>query len=346
MDILSDVLNVVRLNGGAFYTAEFTSPWAVFTPPADELAVLMQTRAESVAVFHIFVEGECWISLKGTDPFSLSAGSAIIFSHSPSHELASKPGLDPLPIISLLTHPEGAAIPAIRHGGGGPLTRFFCGYLQCNHRFNPLMGALPSLIIATPDDDVARVVSASGTSGSHGANMPHTPRCVVLPTGDEWLRKTSTHLVDEAFDSRPGTPVMLERLVELFYVEVLRRYIAHASLANVGWFAAMNDVEVGRALRMLHAEPARKWTVDELADCVGVSRSVLAQRFTALAGESPMRYLTNWRMQVAKDLILQGNLSLPQIAERIGYESEEAFNRAFKREIGEPPGAWRDFYLA
>lgn len=130
MDILSDVLNVVRLNGGAFYTAEFTSPWAVFTPPADELAVLMGTRAESVAVFHIFVEGECWISLKGTEPFPLSAGSAIIFSHSPSHELASTPGLEPEPIISLLTYPEGAVIPAIKHGGGGSLTRFFCGYLQ------------------------------------------------------------------------------------------------------------------------------------------------------------------------------------------------------------------------
>lgn len=344
MDILSDVLNVVRLNGGAFYTAEFTSPWAVFTPPADELANLMGTRAESVAVFHIFVEGECWISLKGTKPFPLSAGSAIIFSHSPSHELASKPGLDPEPIISLLTYPEGAAIPAIRHGGGGTLTRFFCGYLQCNHRFNPLIGALPALIIATPDNQIARTIPAP--HDADGAETPYAPRCVVLSTGDEWLKKTVAHLVDEAFDSRPGTPAMLERLVEMFYVEVLRRYISRASLAEAGWFAAMNDIEVGRALRMLHAEPARKWTVDELAAGVGISRAVLAQRFTALAGESPMHYLTNWRMQMAKDLILQGNLSLAQIAEQIGYESEVAFNRAFKREIGAPPGAWRDSYIA
>lgn len=196
------------------------------------------------------------------------------------------------------------------------------------------------MIIATPDGEVARTIST--VVDSDGADRPHTPRCVVLPTGDEWLKKTVAHLIDEAFENRPGTPAMLERLVEMFYVEVLRRYIGDASMAQSGWFAAMNDMEVGRALRMLHAEPARKWTVDDLAAHVGVSRAALAQRFTALAGESPMRYLTNWRMQMAKDLILQGNLSQPQIAEQIGYESEAAFNRAFKREMGLPPGAWRD----
>ena len=139
---------------------------------ADELAVLMGTRAESVAVFHIFVDGECWISMKGTEPFRLSAGSAIIFSHSPSHELASTPGLAPDPIISLLTYPENAAIPAIRHGGGGSLTRFLCGYLQCNHRFNPLIGALPALIIATPDGTVIERMSSRRARAACSGSAP------------------------------------------------------------------------------------------------------------------------------------------------------------------------------
>ena len=336
MDLLSNVLSVVRLNGGAFFTAEFTAPWSIYTPPADEIARLMDTRAESVAVFHIFIEGECWISLGDRTAIRLTAGSVIILPQSPSHEMASSPGLESEPLVPLLTHPEGGLIPRINHGGGGDRTKFFCGYLECNYRFNPLIGALPGLIIASPDGNVERHVR-SATSG-----QPQRIPYVVLPTGDAWLKSTIAHLVKEAFNSKPGTPVMLSRLIEVFYVEVLRRCIDRAPVAERGWFAAVNDPEVGFVLRLLHREPARRWTVDDLASEVGTSRSSLAARFTEIVGESPMRYLTDWRMQIAKDFIRRGELSLMQVASKVGYDSEVAFNRAFKREVGLPPGAWRD----
>lgn len=335
MDILSDVLNVVRLNGGAFFTAEFTSPWAVYTPPAEDVARFLETRAESVAVFHVFVEGRCWITVGDVEPFPLAAGSAVIFSHSPSHQLASSPDLTAEPLVPLLASPDAGALPHIEHGGGGDVTRFFCGYLQCDHRFSPLMGALPALIIADPagrNFDLGRV----------GDSKAGAPGHVVLPAGDERLQQMLSYLVDEAYANEPGTPAMLSRRIELLYLEVLRRYIAHATLTGKGWFAAVNDPEIGRALRALHLQPARKWTVDSLAAEVSMSRSTLAQRFTDLVGEPPVRYLTSWRMQMARTLIREGTLSLPQVSEQVGYDSEVAFNRAFKREVGVPPGTWRD----
>lgn len=342
MDVLSDILNVLRLNGGAFFTAEFSAPWSVYTPTADELAVLMNTRAECIAVFHIFLEGECWIRWQDLEPFQLSAGSAIIFNRKPSHSLSSGPGVQAESIVPLVAYPEDKNVPEIHHGGGGDVTRFFCGFLQCDHRFNPVFGAMPALIIATPDSPGPRPILTALDGNELGRNPPY----VVMPTGDTWLKTTLSHLVREAFADEPGSPAMLSRLTELFYVEILRRYIREAAVLERGWFAAMNDVEVGRALRLLHAQPGRKWTVQELAAEVGMSRSALAQRFADLVGESPMRYLTNWRMQRAKDLILRGQLSLPMIAEQVGYDSEVAFNRAFKREVGLPPASWREQLLA
>ncbi len=158
---------------------------------------------------------------------------------------------------------------------------------------------------------------------------------------DGWLASTLRHTIEEADGTHPGSFTMLARLTELLYVEVLRRYMQHLPSGETSWLAGVKDPEVGRALRLLHAQPERQWTVEDLAREVGVSRSGLAQRFTELAGEAPMRYLTGWRIQLAKHLILQAYLPIAEVADRVGYESEAAFSRAFKRHVGEPPVAWR-----
>lgn len=339
MDLLSDVLSVVRMNGGAFFTAEFTSPWSVYTPTPDELAQILQTRAECVAAFHIFVEGECWIGLDGVKPFQLTAGSAIIFSRSPSHRLGSRPDIQPEPLVRLFESVPDKSLPRLVHGGGGSTTRFFCGYLQCDHRFGPLAGSLPELLIAAPNEARRGPVSDHGENGADGGPAP---RFAVIPAEDPWLRHTKDHLVKEAFNHGAGTPTMLNRLIELFYLEMLRRYAVEASIPQGGWFAGMNDPYVGSALRAMHADPARHWTVEELAAEAGLSRSAFASRFSTFIHSSPMRYLTTWRMELAKSMLRQGNGTLLEVAARVGYESEAAFNRAFKREIGEPPGTWRN----
>ena len=337
MDVLSDVLRVVRMNGGGFLTAEFSSPWSVSSPPADELARLMSTRAESVALFHILVEGTCWISLEGWEPVPLEAGSVIIFPHSPPHEMSSDPALTPEPVVPLLAFSEEKELPEIKYGGGGAMTRFVCGYLQCDQQFNPLIGALPSMILVTPEPE--------GDEKPTDAIPARLPK-VVVSAEDDWLENTLWHTVEEALSNQPGCSAMLARLTELFYVEVLRRYMQQLPAEGRGWMTAVRDPEIGRALRFLHAEPARKWTVSELGRAVGLSRSALAERFAELVGESPMHYLTGWRMQLAKDLLVQTDPSMLQIAEEVGYGSEVAFTHAFKRHIGDPPATWRKKFIA
>lgn len=328
MDVLSDVLRVVRMNGGGFLTAEFSEPWSIFSPPADELARLMATRAESVALFHILVEGRAWIGLDGWKPLLLKPGSVILFPHSPSHRMSSAPDLAPEPIVPLLRFSADRQLPEIRHGGTGDITRFVCGYLRCEERFNPLIGALPAMLLVTPEPDDA------------GAADPALAQ--VVTDSDDWLHKTLWHIVDEAVGNRPGCAAMLSRLTELFYVEVLRRYMQQTSAEDRGWLAAVNDAQVGRALRLLHAEPKRKWTVEELGRAIGLSRSALAERFSELVGESPIQYLTRWRMQLAKGLLSQTDLSPAEIAHELGYSSEVSFSRAFKRHTDSPPVAWRE----
>jgi AraC-like DNA-binding protein len=207
-----------------------------------------------------------------------------------------------------------------------------CGFLHCDQRFNPLIGALPTLLCVRDRD------SAGEPSERESARQLG----MVVVEADGWLANTLQHTIEEADGLRPGSSAMLARLTELLYVEVLRRYTQRLPSGQTGWLAGVKDPEVGRALRLLHARPERQWTVEDLAHEVGVSRSGLAQRFTELNGEAPMRYLTGWRIQLAKHLILHAGLSIADVAERVGYESEAAFNRAFKRHVGVPPVTWRN----
>ncbi len=331
MDVLSDVLRVVRLTSAVFFTARFSSPWSIESPPPDQLARSLRLRAESIALFHVLVEGQCWISMEGYAPLRMEARDVIIFPHGDAHVMSSHIGARPRAIGTLLPSQPSEEIPQLDYGGGGETTRFVCGYLHCDQRFNPLTGALPTMLYVCGRDRQGEpsVVETTRRPG------------VVLIDADGWLASTLRHTIDESDGTQPGSFTMLARLTELLYVEVLRRYMQHLPSEHTSWLAGVKDPEVGRALRLLHAQPERQWTVEELAHEVGVSRSGLAQRFTELTGEAPMRYLTGWRIQLAKHLILQTGLPIAEVANRVGYESEAAFNRAFKRNVGEPPVAWR-----
>ena len=320
LDVLSDVLRVVRLSGAVLFRCEFSVPWAVITPDPAELARLLLPGAKQLMLFHLVAEGRCWIGLEGQQPLRLETGDIVVFPYGDAHAIASDPALEPAPLTGLL----GAAMqrqgmPVCVAGGGGEETQLVCGFLHCDELlFNPLCKGLPSLIHARPEGEPAI----------------------------SFLAATVRHTISEAGAAQPGNACLLSRLSELLFIEVLRRHIARLRPGAVGWLAALNDPMVGRALQLMHANPAHPWTVDGLARQCGTSRSLLAAQFKALLGQPPMRYLACWRLQLAAEMLREGAFAIAAIAARTGYESEPAFNRAFKRYAGEPPATWRAKTLA
>ncbi|HUK24195.1 MAG TPA: AraC family transcriptional regulator [Terriglobales bacterium] len=332
MDILSDVLRVVRLSGAVFFTAEFSSPWALDSPSPKLLASIVMPDAECVVLFHILTDGECFILCKNHPPVKMEAGDVIIFAHGEPHTMCSHPEAKATPMDAVFSQGSPDATPQVAFGGGGGKSRFICGYLNCDQRFNPLVAALPTMLVVRSSNDYA-AVEAIDQNGTHPTRVPQG--------AGSWLSTTLKFTIHEARAARPGNAAMLSRLTELMFVEILRQYMQQLPAGQCGWLAGLNDVHVGKALRLMHANPARDWTVSELAREAAISRSALAERFTRLIGESPMRYLARWRVQLAKQMLRDGDSSMAEIATRVGYESEAAFNRAFKRSAGSPPAAWR-----
>lgn len=337
VDVLSDTLRVVRLAGALFLNARIWGPWAITSPPAADLARYLGLPTDCVALFHVLVEGDCWVSLEGYGSARLQAGDVIIFPRADQHMLGSALSLRPQPMATLMPPGPLEGIAQIEAGRAGQATRFVCGFLHCDQRFNPLLGALPGLLLVRthrPDDQVAPPASAQQRTVEPAANI------LPIEAGD-WLTVMLRRAVEEAETLRPGHAVMLGRLTEILFVEVLRRYMQQLPSAQRGWLASVRDPVVGQTLRLLHAHPEHAWTVEDLASAVAVSRSTLADRFTLLVGEPPMRYLAAWRIQLAQSLLRQSPASVAEVALRVGYESEAAFNRAFKRHVGQPPAAWR-----
>jgi AraC family transcriptional regulator, alkane utilization regulator len=303
-----------------------------------ELADYLHLPSDCIAVFHILTRGQCWLSIPGSKPVMLRAGDAVLIPHNAPHVVGSDVSVSPVPFRSVLPPvppPEG--IVDVVAGTIGEVTQLVCGYLHCDQRFNPLLGALPAFIVMRCHGDGLSAGLSTGLSD--GSALP-TSTLMPIQQGD-WLEMTVRHTAEEAFAERPGNTDMLARLSEILFVEVVRRYMHQLPAARPGWLAGVRDPIVGRALRLLHAHPDRAWTVEDLADAIYVSRSTLAQRFTELIGESPMRYLAAWRIQLAKYFLKQTNLNLAEVAERVGYDSDVAFNRAFRRHVGQPPAAWR-----
>ena len=331
MDVLSDVLRVVRLSGAVFFTADFSAPWALESPIPEMLASAVMPEAECVVLFHILVEGECEVVCQGHPVTTMETGDVIVFPRGDQHTMRSHGAATPTPLASIFSPGGYDEPPKLSYGGGGRTSRFVCGYLNCDQRFSPLVQALPTMLLVRSRDDYSAIDAVDG-SGS---------RPTVVPQGSgTWLGTTLKFTINEARAARPGNAAMLGRLTELMFVEILREYMHRLPANQGGWLAGLNDAHVGKALRLLHANPTRNWTVGELARESAISRSALAERFTELVGDAPIRYLANWRMQLAKQMLREG-AHVQEVATRVGYESEAAFNRAFKRATGSPPAAWR-----
>ena len=332
MDVLSDVLRVVRLSGSVFFTADFSSPWSIESPVPEMLASAVMPAAECIVLFHILVDGECEVSCARHPTLMMESGDVVVFLRGDQHTMRSHLTAVTTPLTSIFSL-EGRDGPSVlSYGGGGKTSRFVCGYLNCDQRFAPLLEGLPTVLMVRGRGDYSAIEAVD----EHGI------RPTVVPQGSgTWLGTTLRFTVNEARMARPGNIAMLGRLTELMFVEILREYMHRLPAEQGGWLAGLNDPHVGKALRLMHANPGRDWTVDDLAREVAVSRSVLAQRFTELVGEAPMRYLAGWRMQLAKQMMRDGARNIQDVATRVGYESEAAFNRAFKRATGSPPATWR-----
>lgn len=320
-DPLSDVLRTVKLTGALFFAVDASYPWGVDVPHTDLIAPVILPGAQHVISYDIVLEGSGWVCMEGMSPVRFETGDILIFAHSDPYSLLSAPDQQPEfdceGTLQVLHELAAGKLPfVIEEGGGGPQrTRFVCGYLGCDMRpFNPVLSTLPRFL------HVKRPASAR----------------------DDLL----DHLIDltlaESRTRRFGGETIRLRLSELIFVEVIRRHLETLPEGQAGWLAGLRDPCVGRVLALFHEQPARTWTLNELARHAGLSRAVLADRFTQLLGCPPMHYLTLWRMQIAARLLADGPMKIAAVAHEVGYESEAAFSRAFKRVTGMPPSAWRD----
>lgn len=310
MDPLSDVLRAVRFTSAVFYKVEATAPWCVIADGAEALLADLDAGAEHLISYHILVDGSCWATPVGGAPLEMRAGDVILFPHGDPHTMSSEAGRRPNPDRDGVR--PGRYPGTVRLGDGSRAdATFVCGFFGCDRNpFNPLLAALPSVL--------------------------H-----VRGLREGWLPVFAAEVVRESGRGNAGAEAVLARAAELMFIDVLRHHLRTADPGDSGWLAGLADPVVGGALARLHAEPSRAWTLEALAAAVASSRSVLAERFTRLVGQPPMQYLTAWRMQLAAGMLASGAAKVAAVAAGVGYESEAAFSRAFKRATGMAPGAWR-----
>ena len=324
-DTLSDLLRAVRLRGAVFYYVSNWEDWAAEAPPAREIAAAVMPSAEHVMEFHMVAKGSGWAAVRGLPPVRLEAGDIVMFPHGDAHVMSSAPGVKPeriQPDWVFATRHDPKPMPIAFHSGvrepGSPTpvaeadTILVCGFLGCDLRpFNPLVAALPRLL--------------------------HLPAA----RAGGWVARVIEQAAQESTEHRPGADAVLERLAEMMFVDTARRYLDGLPEDATGWLAGLRDRYVGRALAFLHEQPGHHWTIDELGREVGLSRSALHERFIQFLAQPPMQYLANWRVQVGSRLLRETSKPVGAIALDVGYESEAAFSRAFKRLMGLPPAAWR-----
>jgi AraC-like DNA-binding protein len=313
MDALSDVLRAVRLSGAFFFDVHARAPWVAETPLGRSVVDAMFPGSDHLISYHLLIEGSCWLEVEGEKPLRVSAGDIIVLPHGDTHVLCTEVGMRRSPQMSLYRRPEsGSLLPAKIQVGtdSGAPAHFVCGFLGCDSRpYNPLLTALPRLIHVSNH--------ASGALGEYFKFALAESR------------------------NRMGGECMLGRISELMFVDVVRRYLESLPASQTNWLSGLRDPYVGRALMALHADPARDWTLEALAQAAALSRSAFAERFVQFVNQPPMQYLTNWRMQLATNYLRSGNESVASIANRVGYDSEAAFSRAFKKVVGTPPSEWR-----
>ena len=319
-DPLSDVLHRVKLTGALFFQVDATSPWCVAVPRAEAFAPIILPRAQHIVSYHVIVQGSGFASVPGVAPVRFESGDIIVFPHADPYEMLSSPGvppeLDAAETLQFFRDMATGKLPFVVEEGGGhePRARFLCGFLGCDARpFNPLLDTLPRLMhVRRPGSD-----------------------------GDDLLDRLVELTLAEARARRVSGEWICLRLSELMFVEVVRRYLELLPANHTGWLAGLRDPAIGRALALLHERPAHGWTLEQLAREVGMSRSVLAERFTHLVGQPPMQYFTRWRVQLAARLLSDGPSKVAAVGQEVGYASEAAFSRSFKKIAGVSPAAWR-----
>ena len=314
MDAFSEVLSGVRLNGAMFFSAEFSAPWRVFTPESRALAATLAPDAQHLVIYHLVVDGAARAQLADGPSIALSAGDIVVFPHGNPHYLSAGNGAGDVESARVLEKIVTRDLSPMQSGGGGATTKFVCGYLSLDPLLcGPILESLPPMLTVNVRTD------ASG----------------------HWLEQSILHLVNEAASDRAGSDAMLAKLSEALFVDTLRRYVASLPGQTTGWLAGARDAVVGKSLALLHRRASHAWTIAELAAEVGVSRSALVARFTKYLSDSPMSYLTGWRLRIAAQALTSSPKSVADIAAAVGYESEAAFNRAFKRQFGVPPARFR-----
>lgn len=313
MDVLSEVLKVVRLQGALFFNGEFSAPWCFDSSRSEAMAAYLAPGAEHLITYHFLTEGRAYARLQEGQRVELTAGDIVIFPHGDAHRLGN--GLTDKPVDgpAMLAH-LADGLKVARFGGGGEVTRFVCGYMACDPRLCEIfLSGLPKIL----------KVNVSGE-----------------PSG-QWLENSIRFSVDHANGGSAGSGLVLAKLSEVLLVETLRRYISALPPDQTGWMAGARDPTIGQALALLHKEPAHPWTIADLAKRTGLSRTRLAERFRHFLGESPMAYLAQWRLKLGAEFLRSTEDGVAQVANAVGYGSEAAFNRAFKREYDCPPAQFR-----
>jgi AraC-like DNA-binding protein len=318
-DVLSDVLRCVRLTGSMLFLVDARAPWMSWAPRSEAFRRVVLPASQHLVSFHVVTEGTCWAGLRDASPERFDAGDVLVVSHGDAYCLADSPATEATygaeqAVAFFRSMAAGELPPVVIEGGRGARTQFVCGFLGCDSKpFNPVLDALPAMVHL------------------RGAGRPADRMNHLVEFAQCELREPS-----------PGGRGVLLRLAELMFVEVVRRHLGTISGEQAGWLAGLHDPLIAHALSLLHGSPARRWTLGELATRVGTSRSVLAERFVRYVGRPPMQYLAQWRMQLATRLLAEpGARKMATVAEAVGYESEAAFSRAFKKAVGVSPAAWR-----
>ena len=313
LDAFSDVLRVIRLAGGVFLEAEFTAPWCISGQLTSNDCKPFLVTPRHVIASHFVAAGNMQLRVDGGDAIDVRAGELVLLPHNHAHTFGSDLNITVMPARQVIQPPQGSGISRINYGGGGVGTQLLCGFLGSETSFSPLLASLPPVLKL----DVR--ATASGA----------------------WIESSFRFAASEIAAGRIGSTTVITKLSELLFVEAVSQFVASLPAERRGWLAGLRDPQIGRALAVVHARPAEAWTAETLALEVGMSRSVFAERFTSLVGQPPMHYLSLWRMQVAAQHLREGHGSVAQIAFEVGYESEAAFSRAFKRQFGTSPGIWR-----
>lgn len=310
-DALSEVLRAVRLSGSMFFRVRLSSPYAVTALGVEGIVQKYAPGVQQLLPFHLVTRGPIWFDIEGAEaPLRLDDGDIIVLPRGATHSLTDRPGSPATSVTQLQSYIEGYP-PTLIWGGNGECSEALCGFFHYRSRlFDPLLDALPEVLVIRHD-----------------------------PARSPWLTATLEHTFTESVEGRAGGEAIVARLVELLFLEVVQRYLEDGD--GAGWLAALSDPIVGAALSHLHAQPERPWTLEALSHEVGASRSTLAERFSNSVGLSPIRYLTEWRMELAAQRLEQTRDTVAEVAVTVGYDSEAAFSRAFKRHAGEPPAAWR-----